>query len=166
MRTVAFYSIDGVSKAKTQKAILVQRGDGQEAWIPLSQASVRFTGPNFRVRVSVPDWFFNKISWKQPVPYVKKTAAPVSVKTGKPAEPSEPLANTKKKMNNPYVGMDFGNMMEEQMVLSEMLDHKRFEYGDMQDSDDPTILDPLWKEIKEIENALLQIADAMKVAMK
>ena len=48
------------------------------------------------------------------------------------------------------------------MVLSEMLDHKRMEYGELQDSDDPTILDPLWDEIKKLEGTLIQIADAMK----
>ena len=152
MRTVTMYSIDGVSKAKTAKAILVSRPQGDEAWIPLSSASVRFTGPNYKVRVSVPGWLYSKISWKRPVERSEK--AP---------EPSAPPKISKP--NNPYIGMDFGNMMEEQMVLSEMLSHKRFEYGDLQDSDDPTILDPLLKEIKEIEGALLQIADAMKRAM-
>lgn len=159
MRTVSFYSIDGVSKAKTAKAILVSRQDGQEAWIPLSSASVKFTGPDYKVRVSVPDWLYNKISWKRPV-----AMATISKKTSEPQVRSEPVA-VAKKLSNPYIGMDFGNMMEEQMVLSEMLSHKRIEYGEMEDSDDPTILDPLMKEIKEIEGALLQIADAMKRVM-
>ena len=67
MRTIVVYHIDGVSKAKTDKAILVKREDGgKEAWIPLSVASVRWTGANFRVRVSVPDWFYNKINWRTP----------------------------------------------------------------------------------------------------
>jgi hypothetical protein len=67
---------------------------------------------------------------------------------------------------NPYIGMDYGNMMEESMVLSEMLSHKKIEFGECLDSDDPTILDPLSNEIKQIEGALIQIAEAMKVALK
>ena len=113
MRTTSFYAVDGVSKAKTAKAILIQRADGKEAWIPMSQASVRFTGPNYKVRVSVPDWFYGKIVWKNPTAFVKKETAPVA-----PVTPVAP------KMN-PYIGMDFGNMMEESMVLSEMLSHKK-----------------------------------------
>ena len=135
MRTVAFYSVDGVSKAKTPKAILVQRDDGKEAWIPMSQASVRFTGPNYKVRVSVPDWFYGKIVWKHPTAYEKKAVAPV-----KPA-------------GNPYIGMDYGNMMEESMVLSEML-------GQLQSENAPL------SEIKKIQGTLILIADAMKDALK
>lgn len=161
MRTVSFYSIDGVSKAKTAKAILVSRQDGKEAWIPLSSASVKFTGPNYQVRVSVPDWLYSKISWKTAVAYVKKAVNTVAVAEEKVVQ--NPVAAPKKE--NPYIGMDFGNMMEEQMVLSEMLSHKRIEYGENQDSDDPSILDPLEAEIKQIEGALLNIADAMKKAM-
>lgn len=136
MRTVAFYSVDGVSKAKTPKAILVQRDDGKEAWIPMSQASVRFTGPNYKVRVSVPDWFYGKIVWKNPTAYEKQAVAPVS----KPA-------------GNPYIGMDYGNMMEESMVLSEML-------GQLQSENAPL------SEIKKIQGTLILIADAMRDALK
>lgn len=159
MRTVAFYSIDGVSKAKTAKAILVQRQDGKEAWIPMSSASVKFTGPNYKVRVSVPDWLFSKISWKNPTAFVRK-AVSVST-TPAPVVTTAPVAK-----KNPYIGMDYGNMMEESMVLSEMLSHKKIEFGECLDSDDPTILDPLSNEIKQIEGALIQIAEAMKVALK
>ena len=153
MRTTSFYAVDGVSKAKTAKAILIQRADGKEAWIPMSQASVRFTGPNYKVRVSVPDWFYGKIVWKNPTAFVKKETAPVT-----PVAPVAPVVPK----TNPYLGMDFGNMMEESMVLSEMLSHKKIEFGELQDSDDPTILDPLWDEIKKLEGTLIQIADAMK----
>lgn len=67
MRTVAFYSMDGVSRAKTAKAVLFEcaRGSGTYmAWIPLSVCTLKFTGPDFKARVSVPDWMYNKISWK------------------------------------------------------------------------------------------------------
>lgn len=144
MRTVAFYSVDGVSKAKTAKAILVQRDDGKEAWIPLSTATVKFTGPNYKVRVSVPDWLFSKISWKSPSVYVKK---PV------PVDPTPAVTAAPVVKNNPYIGMDYGNMMEESMVLSEMLGHLKSENA------------PLG-EIKKLEGTLILIADAMKVALK
>jgi hypothetical protein len=95
-RTVAYYNIFGVSKAKTDKAILVVK-DGLESWMPLSVAQVKFIDKNFGVKVTVPDWFFRKISWK-------------------PLSEFKPKA----KSANPYVGSDVGNMMEERMVLEEM----------------------------------------------
>lgn len=98
MKTVALHSLVGTSKAKTAKAILfLDTRTNKEAWIPTSIASVKFIGPDYAVKVTVPDWFFNKISWKEPTTFVKKTT-------------------------NPYVGMDVGNMMEERMVLAEMYD--------------------------------------------
>jgi len=101
-QTVALYSIDGVSKAKTAKAILVfEPRMNKEAWIPLTVASVRFVNKTFGVRVTVPGWFFGKIQWKEPSNYVRKAA---------PAKPA-----------NPYIGADVGNMMEERMVLEEIV---------------------------------------------
>ena len=98
MKTVALYSMTGTSKAKTAKAILFfDTRTNKEAWIPTSIASVKFIGPDYAVKVTVPDWFFNKITWKDPTTFVKKTT-------------------------NPYVGADVGNMMEERMVLMEMYD--------------------------------------------
>jgi len=67
MRTVAIYTIDGVSKAKTAKAVLFEcfRGTAKyTAWIPLSVCTLKFTGPEYKARLSVPDWMYNKISWK------------------------------------------------------------------------------------------------------
>lgn len=64
MRTTTIYHLLGVSKAKTAKAVLfLDPETDRQAWIPLSIATVKFIGANFRVKVSVPDWFFNKISW-------------------------------------------------------------------------------------------------------
>jgi hypothetical protein len=62
----------GTSKAKTTKAVLFENAEGLQAWIPLSVASVKFIGSNYEVRVTAPDWFVNKISWKKPEPYVPK----------------------------------------------------------------------------------------------
>ena len=95
-RTVAYYNIVGTSKAKTDKAILVVK-DGLESWMPLSVAQVKFIGKDYQVKVTVPDWFFRKISWK-PLSEFKPKAKPV----------------------NPYIGADVGNMMEERMVLEEI----------------------------------------------
>lgn len=97
MGTVALYSIYGTSKAKTDKAILVATQENKEAWFPLSVASVKFIGKNYQVKVTVPGWFFGKISWK-------------------------PLSEfkSKQKSSNPYIGMDVGNMLEEMMILREM----------------------------------------------
>ena len=97
-RTVAYYNIFGTSKAKTDKAILVVNETGAEqTWMPLSVAQVKFIGKDYQVKVTVPDWFFRKISWKPVEEYTPKT---------KPA--------------NPYVGMDVGNILEEMMVVQEM----------------------------------------------
>jgi len=90
MQTVAFYTLHGHSKAKTAKAILLEDKSGHTAWIPTSIASVKFTGPNYKVEVVIPDWFHRKISWKAPV------------------------------IENPKVGEDIGNLMEEKMVLEEI----------------------------------------------
>lgn len=63
-RTVAFYSFNGVSKAKTERAILFREtSTNRQAWLPLSVTSVKFVGGDYKVTVSVPDWFFNKIKW-------------------------------------------------------------------------------------------------------
>ncbi len=65
MKTVSFYSLRGVSKAKTDKAVLFfDEIHNREAWIPTSVGSVKFIGPNYKVEVTVPGWFFSKISWK------------------------------------------------------------------------------------------------------
>jgi hypothetical protein len=74
-RTVCLYDIFGVSKAKTAKAILLAK-DGREAWLPLSVAQVKFIGKNYEVKVTVPGWFYNKISWK-PLSEFKPAAKPV-----------------------------------------------------------------------------------------
>ena len=103
-QTVTLHTIYGVSKAKTDKALLLEiddNGSPVQSWIPLSVASVKFIGKDFQVKVVVPGWFFRKISWKAPVPYTPKA---------KPATPK-----------NPYIGSDVGNMLEEQMILGEQL---------------------------------------------
>ena len=99
-RTVSFYTIFGTSKAKTDKAILVLNDAGTEqAWMPLRVAEVKFIGKDYKVKVTVPDWFFRKISWVPATEY-------------KPKAKSVPT--------NPYVGQDVGNMLEEAMVLEEI----------------------------------------------
>jgi hypothetical protein len=65
--------------------------------MPLSVAQVKFIGKDYQVKVTVPDWFFRKISWKPAEEYVPKA-----------------------KSTNPYIGADEGNMMEERMVLEEI----------------------------------------------
>lgn len=97
MKTITFYDIVGFSRAKTAKAILVVNDNNQQSWIPLSVASVKFIGKDYRVKVTVPGWFYGKISWK-------------------PVEEYKP----KEKPSNPYIGMDVGNILEEMMVLQEM----------------------------------------------
>lgn len=110
-RTVAFYNIFGTSKAKTDKAILVLNDAGTEqAWIPLRVAEVKFIGKDYKVKVTVPDWFFNKISWVPATDYKPKTQKPVDV--------PEPIV--KPVSANPYIGMDVGNILEEMMVLQEI----------------------------------------------
>lgn len=151
MQTTTIHYIDGFSKAKTAKAILVNRPDfGDEAWIPLSYASVRFTGPNYRVRVSVPGWLFRKISWKAPTP---RPQAQTNVTKAAAIVAPEPV-------KNPYIGMDYGNMMEEQMVLGEHLSHLEYEYGMYQDSDDEPTLKEMVAKITELKLRLKQIAEA------
>lgn len=99
-QTVSLWSMNGVSKAKTAKAILFLNTETNlEAWMPLTVASVRFIGKDYKVRVTVPGWFYGKIQWKQPSTFTPKA---------KPA--------------NPYLGADVGNMMEERMVLEEIAD--------------------------------------------
>lgn len=143
MRTVAFYKILGVSKAKTAKAVLVANAaNGKEAWLPLRFTSVRFIGPNYKVEVSVPDWLYNKISWKAP----EAPAAP-------------------KKITNPYIGSDYGNMMEELMILNEMLAHQEYEYGMYQDSDDEPTLNNMSKEIDELKKRIAMINEAAQAAL-
>lgn len=158
MQTTTIHYIDGFSKAKTAKAILVNRPDfGDEAWIPLSFASVRFTGPNYQVRVSVPGWLFRKISWKAPTPRPQSNVA-------KAAAVVAPAADTVTK--NPYIGMDYGNMMEEQMILNEQLSHMEYEYGMYQDSDDETVLKEMFSKITELKLRLKQISEACNELMR
>lgn len=65
MRTTTLYTLRGVSKAKTAKAVLLfDEVYNREAWIPTSVGSVKFVGPNYKVEVTVPGWFFSKIAWK------------------------------------------------------------------------------------------------------
>lgn len=98
MKTVTFYNIFGTSKAKTEKAILVLNDSGTEqAWMPLSVAQVKFIGKDFKVKVTVPGWFFNKISWVPATDFKPKSAP-----------------------TNPYIGQDVGNLLEEEMVLNEI----------------------------------------------
>lgn len=127
MKTVVLYNIEGVSKAKTAKAVLLfDPKTNKQAWIPLSIATVKFIGPDYAVKVTVPDWFFNKIAWKDETPYIKPT-----------------------KPTNPYVGADVGNMMEERMVLTEMYDSL-----DETSEDDVEEQEALAKRIKLIDEAV------------
>ena len=99
-QTVTLWSMYGVSKAKTAKAVLFLNTEtNQEAWMPLTVAQVKFIGKDYKVKVTVPGWFYNKIQWKAPSTFTPKA---------KPA--------------NPYIGADVGNMMEERMVLQEIAD--------------------------------------------
>lgn len=132
-QTVTIHTIYGVSKAKTDKAILVEiedNGGKVQSWIPLSVASVRFIGRNFEVKVSVPGWFFRKISWKTPAPYVPKAKVA-------PAPKPAPVSSS-------YAGNDYGNLMEERMILNEILasTENRFERERIEES------------IKEIDRAV------------
>ena len=98
MKTVTFYNIFGTSKAKTEKAILVLNDAGTEqAWLPLRVAEVKFIGKDYKVKVTVPDWFFRKISWVPATDFKPKSAP-----------------------TNPYIGQDVGNLLEEEMVLNEI----------------------------------------------
>ncbi len=127
MRTVALYNIFGVSKAKTAKAVLLhETTTDRMAWIPLSVASVKFIGTDYKVKVTVPDWFFNKIAWK--------TAASFAPKA---------------KPDNPYIGADVGNMMEERMVLTEIYDSL-----DETNSDHAAELAGIAKRLRMIEEAV------------
>jgi hypothetical protein len=95
-RTVAIYRFEGTSKAKTTNAILfVNEKTGLQTWLPLRCIEVKFTGPNFKCQVMIPDWLSAKLTWKQ----------------------------GEQKKENPYIGCDYGNLMEERMVLSEHLDY-------------------------------------------
>ncbi|NBO27376.1 MAG: hypothetical protein EBU96_11440 [Actinobacteria bacterium] len=76
--------------------------------------------------MTVPDWFFNKITWKPAASFAPKA---------KPA--------------NPYIGADVGNMMEERMVLSEMYDSL-----DETNSDDAAELAGIAKKLRMIEEAV------------
>lgn len=63
-QTTVLYSLNGFSKAKTPKAVLFfDPATNRQAWIPASVSTVKFTGPDYRVKVTVPGWFFNKINW-------------------------------------------------------------------------------------------------------
>lgn len=142
-QTVTLHTIYGVSKAKTDKALLLEiedNGSKVQSWIPLSVASVQFIGKDFQVKVVVPGWFFRKISWKAPVPYTPKaksvapTPAPVVRK-------------------NPYIGCDVGNMLEEQMILSEQIDaYQEGAFGEGLEQD--RIMQDLSRRIEMIREAV------------
>lgn len=126
-QTTTLHTIFGVSKAKTDKAILVEiedNGAKVQSWIPLSVAAVRFIGRNFEVQISVPGWFFRKISWKTPAPYVPKAKAAPAPKVA-----AAPVSNS-------YAGNDYGNLMEEKMILEEILasTENRFERERIEES--------------------------------
>lgn len=141
-QTVSLWTMRGVSKAKTAKAILFLNTEtNQEAWMPLTVASVRFIGKDYKVQVTVPGWFYGKIQWKQPSTFTPKA---------KPA--------------NPYMGADVGNMMEERMVLNEMLSAKEIEFGEYLDSDDEPTLNVMAKEIAELKSRIAMIDAAVKAA--
>lgn len=120
-QTVSIWTLQGTSKAKTDKAILfLDARTGKQAWLPTSVTSIRFIDRNFGVKVTLPGWFVNKIQWK---------------------DPSE-FANRESKPKNPYVGSDVGNMLEEKMVLEEM-------YGSTTDQNEKTKLLKKIKLIEE-----------------
>lgn len=65
MRTTSLYTLHGVSKYKTEKAVLFHDElRNVKAWLPLSVANVKFLGENYKVQITVPGWFYSKISWK------------------------------------------------------------------------------------------------------
>lgn len=135
-QTTTIHTIYGVSKAKTDKAILVEiedNGSAKQSWMPLSVASVKFIGKNFQVKVTVPGWFFRKIAWKAPQPFTPKD---------KPTAPK-----------NPYIGSDVGNMMEEQMILSEQIDaYEQGAFGEGLEQD--RIMQDLSRRIEMIREAV------------
>lgn len=133
-QTVTLWSMRGVSKAKTAKAILFLNTETNlEAWMPLTVASVRFIGKDYKVQVTVPGWFYSKIQWKQPSTFTPKA---------KPA--------------NPYIGADVGNMMEERMILEEQL--SAFQEGAMGDGPEQD------KAMEELDRRIKLIDEAVKVA--
>lgn len=147
-QTVTLHTIYGVSKAKTDKAMLLEiedNGAPVQSWIPLSVASVKFIGKDFQVKVVVPGWFFRKISWKAPVPYTPK--AKVAAPTPAPA----PAPVVRK---NPYIGCDVGNMLEEQMILGEQL--SAYQEGAMGDGpEQDRVMQDLSQRIKMISEAVV-----------
>lgn len=133
-QTVTLWSMYGVSKAKTAKAILFLNTEtNQEAWMPLTVAMVKFIGKDYKVKVTVPGWFYNKIQWKAPTTYVPKA---------KPA--------------NPYMGADVGNMLEEQLILGEQL--SAFQEGAMGDGPEQD------KAMEELSRRIALIDEAVKAA--
>lgn len=144
-QTVTLHTIYGVSKAKTDKALLLEiddNGSPVQSWIPLSVASVKFIGKDFQVKVVVPGWFFRKISWKAPVPYTPKA------KTVAPTPAPAPVTR-----QNPYIGSDVGNMLEEQMILGEQL--SAYQEGAMGDGpEQDRMMQDLSQRIKMISEAV------------
>lgn len=68
MQTQVIYYYHGVSKAKTEKAVLfLDTKTNLQAWIPTSVAHLKYLGRDFNVRLGIPGWFVNKISWKSTV---------------------------------------------------------------------------------------------------
>ena len=148
-QTTTLHTIYGVSKAKTDKAVLVEiedNGSVKQSWMPLSVVGVRFIGKNFQIKVTVPGWFFRKIDWKAPQAYTPKA---------KPAAPK-----------NPYIGSDVGNMMEELMILNERLSHEEYEYGMYQDSDDDRTLVTMAIGIEELKIRIRNIQEAVAIAQQ
>ena len=148
-QTTTIHTIYGVSKAKTDKAVLVEiedNGSVKQSWMPLSIVGVRFIGKNFQIKVTVPGWFFRKIDWKAPQVYTPKA---------KPAAPK-----------NPYIGSDVGNMMEELMILNERLSHEEYEYGMYQDSDDDRTLVTMAIGIEELKIRIRNIQEAVAIAQQ
>lgn len=144
-QTVTLHTIYGVSKAKTDKALLLEiddNGSPVQSWIPLSVASVKFIGKDFQVKVVVPGWFFRKISWKAPVPYTPKA------KSVAPTPAPAPVVR-----KNPYIGCDVGNMLEEQMILSEQIDaYQEGAFGEGLEQD--RIMQDLSRRIEMIREAV------------
>lgn len=149
-QTVTLHTIYGVSKAKTDKALLLEieeNGAPVQSWIPLSVASVKFIGKDFQVKVVVPGWFFRKISWKAPVPYTPKA------KTVAPTPAPAPVVS-----KNPYIGSDVGNMLEEAMILGEQL--SAYQEGAMGDGPEQD------RMMKELSQRIMMINDAVAFAQQ
>lgn len=63
MSCIAYYNLVGVSKAKTDRAILfLEDGVEKAQWFPLSVLSNFRFGKDFKVTISVPDWHLRRIN--------------------------------------------------------------------------------------------------------